>query len=187
MKELRDYSGDYVPDLRLTDFSSETLDEILKLHGKIYLALDGFWYLAVKELVSNEVGFECDMRAWEKVCKHEMEVITRQLNIQGNDVLALVKALQITSWIQTMEFKIEVKDNNNAILTITRCPILDGLEKEGEGREKDICNVAGLTIFQNYASFFNPDIAVRGLTVAPRKSKDEICCQWEFKLEGHVK
>ncbi len=74
MNELEDYSGDFKPDLRLVDFTSETLNKINQLHGRVYLALDGFWYLAVKELVSNEMAFKCDMLAWEKACKFEMDV-----------------------------------------------------------------------------------------------------------------
>ncbi len=180
--KLTDYSGQFIPKLRLVDFTPETLHKIHQLHGRVYLALDGFWYLAVQELVSNEMAFKCDMLAWEKVCKLEMNTIARELNIQGNDVAALMKALQITSWMQTMEYEIEVKDANHATLTISYCPILDGLEKEGEGREEEICNVAGLKIFAYYARFFNPDISVKALTMSPRESKDDICCQWEFSL-----
>ena len=183
MKAIEDYSGDCIPTLKLTDFSPQTLDKIVALHGKVYLALDGFWYLAVKELFGNENAFICDMWAWEKVCKHEIDLITSQLNIKGNSVIDLMKALQITSWMQTMKYSIEVNNSNQAILTINYCPILEGLEREGEGREEQICNVAGHKIFNNYASYFNHDIQVKGLRVAPRIIKDDIYCQWEFSLD----
>jgi len=183
MKELEDYSGDYIPDLKLSDFSPQTLDKIVTLQGKVYLALDGFWYLAVKELFGNEKAFVCDMWAWEKVCKHEMELITTQLNIRGNSVIDLMKALQITSWMQTMKYSIEVSNPDRAILTINYCPILEGLEREGEGREEQICNVAGHRIFKYYASYFNHDIQVKGLRIAARTIKDDIYCQWEFSLD----
>ncbi len=182
MKKLKDYSGEFSPDLRLGDFSSGTLAELLALYTKLYIALDGFWYLAVRERISNEVALACDIRAWERAYKYEMENITKQLNIQGNDVIALMKAIQITPSFQRMQYKIETKNHNNAILTATYCPILDALEKEGEGRENEICSIVASKMFKDYASFFNPDIAVASLKLPPRKSKDEICCQWEFKL-----
>ena len=78
MNELEDYSGDFIPDLKLTDFSTQMLARIVALQGKVYLALDGFWYLAVKKLFDNEKAFLCDMWAWEKVCKHEMELLPRR-------------------------------------------------------------------------------------------------------------
>ena len=126
MKAIEDYSGDYIPGLKLTDFSPHTLDKILALHGKVYLALDGFWYLAVKELFGNEKAFICDMWAWEKVCNHEMDLITSQLNIKGNGVTDLIKALQVTSWMQTMKYKPltlpKLKKIHKAALILTNIP-----------------------------------------------------------------
>ena len=184
MKKLDDYSGEFLPDLKLSDFSSDTLAELLALYGKLYIALDGSWYLAVKERVSNEEALACDIMTWERACKYEMAKVTKQLNIQGNDVTALMKAIQTTPFLQQMQFEIEVKNHNNAVLTVTYCPTLNALEKEGEGREDEICNLVDRKVYRYYASFFNPDIKIECLKTPPRKSKDEICCQWEFKLEG---
>ena len=126
----------------------------------------------------------CDISTWERVSKYEMAKITKQLNIKGSDVVALMKAVQITPWLQQTQFEIEVKNHNNAILTVAYCPTLDALEREGEGRENEICNIVDRRLFKDYASFFNTSIEVKSLKLPPRKSKDEICCQWEFNLEG---
>ena len=184
MQKLNDYSGEFLPDLKLNDFSADVLAELVTLYSKLYTAMDGFWYLTVKERASNEEAFACDLRAWEMVCKYEMAKITKQLNIQGNDVVTLMKAIQFTPWYRVLQFEVDVKNDNDAILTVSHCPTLDALEKEGEGRESEICNVFEPKMFGNYASFFNPDIKVKCLKAPPRKSKDEICCQWEFKLES---
>jgi len=40
-------------------------------------------------------------------------------------------------WIYT--FNIDLKSRHHALLTITNCPTLISLEKEGTGREKRIC------------------------------------------------
>ena len=180
--QLNDYSGEFLPNLQLNDFSPSTLAELSALYCKLYMAMDGFWYLTVKERISNEEALACDIQTWERVCKYEMAKITKQLNIQGNNVVALMKAIQVTPWIRQTQFKIEVRSDNNAILVITHCPTLIALEREGEGRENEICNQVDLKLFKYYASFFNPDIEVRSLKLPPRKSKDEICCQWEFNL-----
>ena len=112
-----------------------------------------------------------------------MSRITGLLNIKGNDVVSLMKAMQITPWFRNTEHDIDMRNQNTAILTINRCATLEALEKEGEGREKDICNAFEPIVFTRYASFFNPDIEVKCLKSPPRKSKDEICCQWEFSLK----
>lgn len=182
MRKLDDYSGEFLRDLKFSDFSSDTLAELLALYCKLYRALDGFWYLTVKERVSNEEALDCDLNVWERVSKYEMAKITKQLNIQGNDVIALMKAIQITPWLQQTQLEIDVKNNNNAMITVIHCPTLDVLEREGEGRENEICNIVEPRLFKDYASFFNPNIEVKYLKLPPRKSKDEICCQWEFNL-----
>ena len=184
MTQLNDYSGELRPDLKFSDFSHSALADLLALYCKLYMAMDGFWYLTVKEKISNEEALACDIQTWEKACKYEMAKITKQLNIQGNDVVALMKAIQVTPWMRQTQFEIEVKDENNAVLVVTHCPTLIALEKEGEGRENEICNMVDQKLFKYYASFFNPDIEVKSLKLPPRKSKDEICCRWEFRLES---
>jgi hypothetical protein len=182
MRKLDDYSGGFLSHLKFSDFSPDTLAELLTLYCKLYMALDGFWYLTLQERINNEEALACDISTWERVSKYEMAKITKQLNIQGNDVTALMKAIQITPWLRQTQFEIEVKNHNKAMLTVTHCPTLDALEREGKGRENEICNVVDRKLFKDYASFFNASIEVKCLKLPPRKSKDEICCQWEFNL-----
>ena len=183
MRNLADYSGQFLPNLKPNDFSPDTLANLLTLYAKLYMALDGFWYLTLKERVSNKEALACDKGTWEKLCKYEMVKITELLNIHGRDILTLMKAMQVTPWFQNTEHQIEITKQNTAMLTITRCSTLDALEKEGEGRENEICNMFEPIVFNRYASFFNPDIEVRCLKSPPRSSKDEICCQWEFTCD----
>ena len=182
MAQLNDYSGELLPDLKFTDFSPDARAELLALYCKLYMAMDGFWYLTIKERLSNEEALAYDLQTWEKVCKYEMAKITKQLNIQGKDVVSCMKAIQVTPWMRQTQFEVEVKNANHAIMTVTNCPTLNALEKEGKGRENEICNSVDLKLFKFYASFFNPDIEVKSLKLPPRKSKDETCCIWEFKL-----
>lgn len=180
MRKLTDYSGEFIPSLKPSDFSPDTLVELLKLYAKLYIALDGFWYLTVKERVSNQEALACDIAAWEKISKYEMKMTRALLNIQGNDVVAMVKAMQISPWFLHTEGKMEIRDQNHAVLTVTRCPTLDALEKEGQGRENEICNIFEPVTFKRYASFLNPNIETKCTKSPPRKSQDEICCRWEF-------
>jgi len=180
---LRDYSGDFESNMKLGDLDNSTLAELAALYGKLYAAMDGFWYLAVKEKVGDEEALACDIRAWERACKYEMTKITKLLNIQGNGVEAMMKAIQVTPWLQQTQFHIELTGPDSAALTVTKCPTLNSLEKEGEGRESLVCGVAVPKLFENYAAYFSPDIVIKGTALPPRKSKDGICCRWEFSLE----
>lgn len=182
MADLKDYGGEFRPDLTLGDFTINALAELAELYCQLFRVLDGFWYLAVKERLGDKEALACDLKVWEKMCRYEMDRITRTLNIQGNDIVALVKALQIEPLYRQTRYEVALKNKNNAVFTVTYCPILEALEKEGEGRERDICTLVSAEVLRNYAAFFNPNIVTRCLQAPPRKSEDDICCQWEFVL-----
>jgi hypothetical protein len=184
LPRLRDYSGEFRPELKLSDFSPTTLAQLSRLYLQLYVALDGFWYLIVKERLGNEEALACDIQAWERVCRYEMLKIKGGLKIQGDDVAALMKALQLCPWFQLMECRMEVKDRSYGLFTVSYCPTLAALEKEGEGRENEICTLVEPRILRAYAACFNPDIEVRCLKAPPRVNKDDICCRWEFSLGG---
>ncbi|MFC2002683.1 DUF6125 family protein [Chloroflexota bacterium] len=182
LKKLRDYSGEFLPELKLEYFSSDARLELLKLSSRLYIGLDGFWYFAVQEKFGNDEALACDIKAWERTAKYEMAKLTKQLNIQGNDVVALMKALQLTPWYWTIKSRIEIENQISAVLTVTYCPTLNALEKEGEGRESQICDEVEHKVFKAYASFFSPDVEIKCLKSPLGRSKDDICCQWRFKL-----
>jgi len=182
VERLGDYSGELLPELDLEDFSSETLRDLLRLYSKLYMGLDGFWYLTVMEKFGNDAALDCDIKVWDKAGRYEMKNVTRQLNIQGNDAVAFMKALQLSPWYWTVKSQVEIVDPNTAILTVTDCPTLNALEKEGSGRENEICKIAEPIILRAYASFFNPDVEVTCLQSPPRESQDDIACKWQFKM-----
>jgi uncharacterized protein DUF6125 len=180
MRKLKDYSGNIKPGIRLEDFTPETLARMVKLYSKLYQAMDGFWYLTIMDKINNETAFNMDVDTWRKVCPYEMKRITETLNISGNNVAALMKAIQFTPWFMSSEYIVEMINENHAILTVTKCTTLTALEKEGQGREIEICTVFEPMVFQLYANYFNPDITVQYLVAPPRASSSGICCQWEF-------
>ena len=186
MKELRDYSGEFAPDIRFQDFSKDTLAELLRVYSQVIQATDGLWYLAIKERRGDEDAFACDLWAAPRVVGIMVEEVAKLLKIQGKDIPAVMKYLQVAPWLGTYQYKVELKKANQGILITNHCPTLAALEREGEGREKNICQmVCGGLIYRKIADFFNPDIEVNALKLPPREGEEETCCEWEFKLEGN--
>ena len=61
MEKLDDYSGRLLPNLKLSDFSADTLAGLSELYCKLYIAVDGFWYLTIKERINNKEALASDI------------------------------------------------------------------------------------------------------------------------------
>ena len=59
MKELRDYSGEFDPDLSLDDFSKDALVGIVKLYSQLFMGVDGIWYSTVRDRHGEEEALTC--------------------------------------------------------------------------------------------------------------------------------
>lgn len=182
MKKLTDYNGPFLPRLQLKDFSKETLISLIKLYSKLYMALDGFWYLSIKERFGNDEALKCDEWVWAKSHRFELKNLTQLLKIEGDGIEPFLKAFQLIPWAWNLDSTIEMHGAGHALLTIHRCPTLESLEKEGKGRETSICKDIDLKIFQDYARFFSPKLRVKPLKLPPRKGPEEIACQWDVVM-----
>jgi hypothetical protein len=182
-KFLSDYSGPFQPDFSHEKLDREALLRILKENSSYLRRLDATWYVTIMKKRGNELAFECDTEIWEKFIKYELDTVCEALNIHGNDVATLIKAMQATPWMWVHNRTFEMKDKNCAVITYRDCQTLLHLEKEGTERWGTICHVLERRLFQLTAEYFNPKIKLTPLQLPPRKRGSDICCQWEFKLE----
>jgi hypothetical protein len=159
------------------------LAEMLRVYAQLYMALDGFWYLAVMNRFDNDMAVELDIQVWRKLVKYEMDLISKTLQIGDNSLASALRGVTASPWFRNMEFEIDFTNENRAALTVIRCPTLLALEKEGTGRESRICRDVDNMLFQLYAEYFNPATAVTALSLPPRDRKEGFCCKWEFKLD----
>jgi len=183
IRHMEDYRGAFDSKLSYADFGKEVLLEVLKSWAAYIRKLDGTWYLAVKEEAGDDKASACDKTVWQTMEVHDVQMTRRLFNIGGDDVTAVMKALQMSPWALVLEQRFELKHPNLGIWTVTRCPTLLALEKEGEGREERICRGIETELITLRAHTINPKIKVTPLQLPPRRRKDEVHCQWEFRLE----
>ena len=84
------------------------------------------------------------------------------------------------------DIKWEVKSPEHGIFTVTRCKFLEEMERAGQGFEKLICGKSEPASFQMLAEAINPNMVATPLKLPPRKSKEGICCQFEFKIKPTI-
>lgn len=183
MTERNDYDGGFDPNISFADFSKEFLLKALRSYADYIRKLDGIWYLSLKGKAGDNVALETDLDVWETMEVHDVRSTCELFGIKGNDVTAVIKATQMSPWAWVLENHFELKGPHLGIWTVTRCPTLLALEREGQGRESQICRQVETRLFEIRAKAINPRMKVTPIKLAPRMSKDEIACQWEFRLE----
>ncbi|MFA5055683.1 MAG: DUF6125 family protein [Dehalococcoidia bacterium] len=183
---LNDYSGPFQPDFSHEKLSREALLRILKANSVYLRRLDATWYATVMKKRGNELAFECDAEIWERFINYELDVLCRTLDIRGNDVETVIKAIQSTPWMRMHNRTFELRDKNCAVITYRNCRTLLNLEKEGTHRYRQICHVLEPRLFQLTADYFNPRISVIPLQLPPREKGSDVCCRWEFRLEEKI-
>jgi hypothetical protein len=182
MEKLKDYSGKFRPHISWENFSEEIMLDVLKLYRNMFLAVDGFWYLTIKDRYGDETAMNIDLVVWDKFIRYELKRLTQFFHITGNDVETLFKAIQVSAWAGNMDIEIDLKSVNNGIMRVNRCHTLEALVKEGKGREKYFCRKVEQKMFDMYTRYFNPKMTANAIKLPPETLDSGICCEWEIAL-----
>ena len=182
---MKDESGEFRPKLKMQDFSKDTLVRLWQAASRCYVGIDGIWTALMRERFGDKLAFELDTEVWRRNTPMELRRVREAANIQGDDVAAVFKAWQCgPASAGIMETEYDLKNRNHGILTVRQCRSLDYFERHGEeALQKFVCEVVDMQEIAVYAHIFNPKINVTALKLPPRGSKEEIACQWEFKME----
>ena len=185
MEELQDYGGEFRPNLRMEEFSKDALVRLWRAAGMYALKISQFWTLLVMEKYGEEAALELSRQIWVERGASEAEVglFTEAMNIQGKDIASFFKHLQIDPGVgAVMDIECDLKDENHGILTIKRCGALEICEQLGSERlQKHICEELDVPGYDIAFKQFCPQGKTTALKLPPRKSPDEIACQWEFR------
>ena len=190
MKELQDYSGQYKPDFQFSDLSRDALIRLIENYQRIFVGICGMVYTVIREKSGNEEA----LRLWREIYgrqiqQFEVPLVREAMNIQGDDVVTMMKYFQTCpdGARQGMYvYDCDIKNKDHAILTFTYCRSLFYFERHGDEQGiQTMCGPGGFEelAFEAICRAFNPDMKARALKLPPRKSKDDICCVWEFKVE----
>ncbi len=186
MKELRDYSGPYVPGLKYEDLSKEVLVKLLRAFSRECNVLPAYWAGEVRNRLGREVERECLLSTWKRIGKYETGWAMEAANIKGNDVETYVKVTQLMGSFAQGYYKydFDLKSKNHAVLTVHYCPAFNALENQEDLEHLDwVCRVLEHEAMKEYVKPVNPAIRVNRLRAGRRQSKDEPHCRWEFVLE----
>ena len=93
MKELKAYTGDFDPKLRLEDLSKEVLVTLLKGYARLDLLLEAQFNSLISQRFGTEAATDIDLKARLVFEPIEMKSIKEILGVPGNDVVSMIKTI----------------------------------------------------------------------------------------------
>ena len=168
-------------EMDLAKLSKEDLIKLIKAYSRLFLALDGFWFLAVEEKHGYKDAVEIDTKAWEGYFPYEARLLRNTMDIQEEGIPGIIETLKHTAFAPCMEQQIEEVSDTKGVFAFYKCPSLEAMERAG--RTEFVCEPVGTTVFQKYAESIDPRVKVKFLDGPPRNSPEDVSCKWEFTLE----
>lgn len=184
MPEMDDYSCPFKPDLTFDDFSRDFLLKLATTWQFAWLRMADSWYEAVSRRFGPDAASECNLEAWTSVAEQINPRLARVAGIKLNTVLDSLKLLQLPldnniGPLYPVEY--DIKGPNHAIMTVLQCRSLIYFERDAPHMIEPVCHRLEEQVMKAY--LVNPRIKVTPLKLPPRKSRDEVACIWEFKIE----
>ncbi len=187
-QELDDLSGPFNPNLTFDDMSKEFLLKLMTVWQYAWITLSGMWYDQVRAKWGFEAANDCELAAWLAMGRKVNPRYAKLGNIQLNTVLDSMKCLQLPldnimkgKNAGLYEGDFEIINPNKVHVTYKRCVALEGLERNWPERIVPMCHKLEKPIIEVYA--VNPRFEAVPIKLPPRKSKEEIACEWIFQLK----
>jgi len=188
MEERKDLSGPYKPKLDLNEMSKEFLVKLLGEWQAQYAAFqDGLFEALLKRVSLNDFR-DIMVEACRKMYHTTMPRLNMLAKIEPKTFLDYntVGMLSLDAAASKDYFvsEEEIIGPNHVISTVKRCPYLDAMEESGAPEEiiKLLCDDIEAALMPDFFQN-NPKLKITPLKLPPRKSKDEIACKFEFKIE----
>ena len=165
----------------LTALPPEKLAEFLLLHLRNLWAVDGLYYLGIEKNYDTTTATKIDEEVWQVMGKIEARRLKDFLNINGNDIPSMMKALQYSGWALDLEDKEVTIEKNKAIIRNIKCRVQN--TRLAKGLPEFGCKPVRWGFLKAFAHEFNPNIEVKCNICPPDKHPENLWCEWEFKLK----
>lgn len=184
-QERDDYSGAFDPDFRYEDLSKAALVRLVREYALIVHLLDRSALAAVGLRYGQEAVEEIAIEEWRGASPIYCERLRRVMGIEGDDVAAIFKALQVDPGFphHYMDVRYEVVDERHGFFELAWCGALMDVEPWGDRAVTGMCHHIEDGTFDATAQAVNPKARIRHVHRPPRSSPDDVPhCRWEVVI-----
>lgn len=188
---LDDYSGEFRPDMRYTDFSKVGLSNLIQMASEYHNTIQNRYRQYIDEVHGHESVVTQEAKIWGRnLLNTTRKTIQETMNISGYTLEAFMKQWQLEFNSMTCDLNdayFEMPTKRRALVTFNRCAIAEQYEAMGRTDDlREVCMARCGNYIQNAANKYNANIVVKNLTMPPRASENHVCCKWElyYKASG---
>ena len=81
-------------ELLFDGFDNGALIDILRLYSRLFLALNGYWFLATRDKYGHDTAMEIAIDTWVDYFPYEAKKMQKTFGIEGNGIADLITALR---------------------------------------------------------------------------------------------
>ncbi|TET80022.1 hypothetical protein E3J38_06410, partial [candidate division TA06 bacterium] len=116
MAELKDYNGEFRPNLKLTDFDKDVLVRLWHASARNYAQRTGEWYRLLRERFDEQAARDIRTEVWmnqHKALNIESRLDAEAMSFHDRDLIGFLKSLQWDPGQQgIIATKVELVNNN---------------------------------------------------------------------------
>ena len=162
--------------------SKEELIEYIEDISKLWLTIDGIWFLSVEENYGSDVAIQLDEEIWQQFSPIEAKRIMQRFNIPENGgIPALVKALKYRVYANINKQEIIEVSDSRCVFRMNNCRVQ--VARKLKNLPDFPCKSVGIIEYSEFAKTIDPRIKTKCLTCPPDKHPEEYYCSWEFILK----
>jgi len=184
-----DYEGPFAPEPNMAELSKQELVSILLgSHEYILQCNQG---VSMQIVVRHGFGdmFAIAWDIWSaKVLPAVKDLKKRNMGIDGNDVAAFMKDLQIDSSAmpgKAFDLSFEMPEPDVGIMTFNRCAAPAMFEALGrEDILEQNCHAVCPASIEETAKLYNPNMKMDILAIPPRPDANHVCCRWKLSMRS---
>jgi len=165
---------------RLRHLSKDKLLDYIDVLNRNFWNLQGQYVLAIEQKYGMEAAMELDGMAMGKNGEAQVHRYRKFFKL-GNGISDLVKIMDYSQAFSNMEYYYPEITDQEAILTVTRCPMQD--DRKQAGMPDLSCKSAGVSGIGRVAKAINQNIEMTCTFCPPDKHPEDAWCQWEFRLK----
>lgn len=164
----------------LMELNKEQLIELIEIHSKSCIALDGVWFQSVEADEGMDAAMLHDAHAWERFTVIEAKRIKQFLELDDRPGLeGLERALCFRFYANLNEHEF-VRDGNRLIYTMRKCRVQSARERKGMPFHP--CKPVGVLEYAGFARTIDERITCTCLSCFPDVTDETCACKWEFTL-----